>query len=72
MHLISLIDTAIILIQAFDSKSLEYEKYKQLFETIFKEAILTSKDIELLSDSLGRFTESTVFGIAFRNINYGL
>jgi len=72
MHLISLIDSAIILIQAYDSKSLEYEKYKQLFETTFREAILTSKDIELLSGSLERFTKSTVFGIAFRNINYGL
>jgi len=72
MHLISLIDSAIILLQAFDSKSLEYKQYKQLFETIFKEAILTSKDIELLSGSLEKYTESTVFGIAVRNINYGL
>lgn len=72
MHLISLIDSVIFFLLAFNSSNLVFDNYKKLFESIFREAILASKDIELLSSSVDRFTKSTVFGIAFRNINHGL
>ncbi|MET0061796.1 MAG: hypothetical protein ABW176_05820 [Candidatus Thiodiazotropha endolucinida] len=72
LHLISLIDSAIFTLQAFDSNNLEYSKYKKHLEDILRVAILISKDIQLLSESLDRYTSSSVFTIAFSNLNYDL
>lgn len=56
MHLVSLIDSGVVFLQMFDSTNLEYEEYKPIFESILKESILASKDIEFLSEAVKNYT----------------
>jgi len=67
-HLISLVESGILFILMFESKNLEYDKFKKLFESMLKDWIYASKDMEFLSSVIDKYTKASTVNVAVKDL----